>query len=142
MFYKRIAFYSNETKDLAIYQIPDRLNDSQVDEYLSSEGFSLGSGYWFEVNNLSTQRKMSNFKFRKLFPNKSLLNEVEAISCYFKGRKDRGALFIQMKTVACKYLYNKGLIMREIKDIIGFSNHTAVVHHINYHKDSAFLTSL
>ena len=135
MFYKRIGFFNDTTKDLFVYQIPDRLTDEQVVQYLEHEGFSMEDGKWFEINNLSTGRKMRESNFRRLFPSEGLNGKIRLITEYFGGYSSRNGYYIQMKSIACKYLYGEGLIMHEIRDALNYKNHTSVVFHINYYKD-------
>ena len=54
---------------------------------------------------------------------------------YFLNYKSRNAYYVQIKAHACRILRNKGYKVEEIAKIMGFKQHSGVVHLLNTYKD-------
>lgn len=132
MFYKRVSFI-DDSNNLFVYKLPESLTPNQID-YFFNEYLKL-KGVWKEVNNVKIHRGLSVSKYKTLFAPKSFTEEVEIIRDYFSKYKSREAIWIQMKSYACKYLYKKGMIMADITEVLGYKHHTSIIYFISYYKD-------
>lgn len=125
--------FRDNKENLFVYKLPDLLTDKQVDWYFK-EHLKL-EGNWEYVNDVKIHRRLSTAKYTTLFASKEFNEDVETIRKYFNAHKSRDAVWIQMKSYACKYLYSKGLIMGDISKILSYKHHTSVIYFINSYKD-------
>jgi hypothetical protein len=129
MFYKRIAVLTN--KDLYIHKIPDTMTNDEIVAYLQDLGQETT---FFEVNNVIT-KEVSMYRYKQMFPSQEFLGRTELIKEYLTKHKSRDASWIQMKSFICKWLYNKGLTMMDIAQIMGYANHTSIIYFIKEYSD-------
>jgi hypothetical protein len=135
MFYKQICYRNSNNNDLFVYKVPTTLTDEQIEEYLEFKNHSLHAGVWFEVGEVKVEKNMNKLQFVKMFPSEGQLEMITKIHNYFKAYESRQQNYVQLKSIACKILYDKGLMHEHIRDIIGYKNHSSIVHLINNRVD-------
>jgi len=135
MFYKQIAHFDKETLDVSIYKVPTRLTREQIEQFLEHKNHKKENSIWYEVNNLKVDKKMNKLQFMKMFPSEEQLKLIKKIHLYFKAYESRQQNYVQMKAIACKILYNKGLMHEHIRDIMGYKNHASIVHLTTHRPD-------
>ena len=125
--------FIDDSDNLFVYKLPESLTPEQIN-YFFNDYLKL-NGEWREVNNVKIHRGLSISKYKTLFAPKSFTEEVELIREYFLKYNSREAIWIQMKSYACKYLYKKGMIMADITEVLGYRNHTSIIYLVNQYKD-------
>ena len=126
MLFVRVMFVDSIKNNLYVYKLPEYLTTEQIDWYFTSHLSLVGE--WRFVNDVKIHRRLSATKSNLLFATDKLISELDAIRSYFNQKHSRDALLVQMRVYACRYLYNKGMIMREIADVVGYKNHTSIIH--------------
>jgi hypothetical protein len=132
MFYQRIMFI-DENSNLFVYKLPDSLTEEQINWYFRN--YLNLKGDWKCVNDVKIHRRLSVAKYKTLFASKEFNEEIKLIHEYFKKHNSREAVWIQMKSFACKYLYAKGMIMSDISNILEYRNHTSIIYFIKSYKN-------
>lgn len=132
MFYQRIAF-KDDNNNLFVYKLPDSLTDSQIDWYFNN--YLNLTGEWSKVNDVKIHRRLSVARYKTLFLSEEFSKEIKEIKEYFESYDCREAIWVQMKSFGCKYLFSKGLIMNDISAIMGYKNHTSVIYFVKNYKD-------
>lgn len=125
--------FIDDSNNLFVYKLPESLNPEQIDFYFKD--YLKLEGEWKEVNNVKIHRGLSVSKYKTLFAPESFVEEIELIRNYFSKYKSREAIWIQMKSFACKYLYKKGMIMADVTEVLGYRNHTSIIYLVNQYKD-------
>jgi RNA recognition motif-containing protein len=125
--------FIDENSNLYIYKLPDSLNQEQINWYFK-DYLSL-SGKWEYVNDVKIHRRLSVAKYKTLFATKEFCEDIALIRNYFEKFESREAVWIQMKSYACKYLYAKGMIMSDISEIMKYKNHTSIIYFIKSYKN-------
>lgn len=133
MFYRQIGLYEEDTKSVYVYKIPTRLTDEQILEYLKLKQHRTFN--WYEVNNVKVDKNMNKIQFMKMFPSEEQIVMIKKIHNYFKNYESRQQNYVQMKTIACRILYNKGLMHEHIKDVMSYKNHSSIVHLTHHRTD-------
>lgn len=134
MFYKEVCYRDNENS-LFVYKVPLRLTNEQIEVFLKSKNHSMIDGEWFDVKSIKRERSMNKLQFVKMFPSDSQLEMITKINKYFTAYESRQQNYVQMKSIACKMLYEKGLMYEHIRDVMGYKNHASIVHLANYRCD-------
>jgi RNA recognition motif-containing protein len=131
MFYKQICYRNSNNNDLFVYKVPTTLTDEQIEKYLEFKDHSLDTGTWFEVGEVKVQKTMNKLQFVKMFPSEGQLEMITKIHNYFKAYESRQQNYVQLKAIASKMLYEKGLMFEHVRDVVGYKNHASVVHLVN-----------
>lgn len=134
MFYRQIAFINAE-HDVTIHKVPAKLTDEEVEKFLGFKHTDFEDGKWLEIKSVKIERRMNKLQFVKMFPSKEQLEMIEKIHKYFTAYDCRQQNYVQMKSIAVKTLYAKGLMFDHIKMIMGYKNHASVVHLASYRSD-------
>lgn len=119
--------------DLYVYKLPDNLTDEQIDWYFKE--YLKVDGTWKYVNDVKIHRRLSVSKYKTLFSSAEFYEDIELIRNYFEKYESREAVWIQMKSFACKFLYAKGMIMSDISEIMKYKNHTSIIYFIKSYKN-------
>lgn len=125
--------FLDTNNDLYVYKLPDNLTNEQIDWYFK-EHLNL-NGEWKSVNDVKIHRRLSVAKYKTLFATKEFCEDIALIRNYFENFQSREAVWIQMKSFACKYLYAKGMIMSDISEIMKYKNHTSIIYFIKSYKN-------
>ena len=119
--------------DLYVYKLPDNLKKEQINWYFKD--YLKLNGTWKFVNDVKIHRRLSVSKYKTLFASAEFSEEIDLIKNYFAKHNSREAIWIQMKSFACKYLYAKGMIMADISNILEYKNHTSIIYFIKHYKN-------
>lgn len=119
--------------NLFVYKLPYSLTDEQINWYFN-EYLQL-KGEWKCVNDVKIHRRLSVAKYKTLFSSAEFYEDISLIRNYFEKYQSREAVFIQMKSFACKFLYAKGMIMADISEIMNYKNHTSIIYFIKSYKN-------
>lgn len=119
--------------DLYVYKLPDNLTDEQIDWYFKE--YLKVDGTWKYVNDVKIHRRLSVSKYKTLFSSAEFYEDIALIKNYFEKYESREAVWIQMKSFACKFLYAKGMIMSDISEIMKYKNHTSIIYFIKSYKN-------
>lgn len=125
--------FIDSDSNLFVYKLPYSLTEDQINWYFND--YLNLSGEWKCVNDVKIHRRLSVAKYKTLFSSEDFYEDIHLIRNYFENFQSREAVWIQMKSFACKYLYAKGMIMADISEIMKYKNHTSIIYFIKSYKD-------
>jgi hypothetical protein len=125
--------FIDSNDNLFVYKLPDSLTEDQITWYF--ESYLNLEGEWRYANDVKIHRRLSVAKYITLFASKDFNSDVVMIKNYVNSYNARDAVWIQMKSYACKYLYKKGMTMTDISKALNYKHHTSVFYFINNYKN-------
>lgn len=125
--------FIDDSSNLFVYKLPYSLTEEQINWYFND--YLKLTGEWKCVNDVKIHRRLSVAKYKTLFSSADFYEDIDLIRNYFEKYQSREAVWIQMKSFACKFLYSKGMIMADISEIMNYKNHTSIIYFIKSYKD-------